>query len=127
MKKIIMSVLAVSFFTATVAFAAASPEFVPDEKFTEVKTSGVEKAWVGPDQGDDTIIIDSEGNQTTAGELRAQFNINFQEIKPDAIDQLQTLPGNEKNEIKPPDICDILPLGFFHLNSLYLLYKASFP
>lgn len=43
--------------------------------FTQVQTSGPEKAWVGEWKGDDTVIIDPLGNETTVGELKKASSV----------------------------------------------------
>lgn len=103
-KKLITGVLALSLFMATGAVAAATPvENKPEINFVEVQTSGDSKAKVGPYQGDDTIIIDSEGNQTTAGELKALTNFK-PAVDYDEINKLNSLPGNENSDNDPPTI-----------------------
>lgn len=65
--------------------AMASPETTDQfttEKFTEVQTSGTAKAKVGKYQGDNTIIIDEDGNQSTLGELKAKTNVIITDSPP---------------------------------------------
>ncbi|MEK4475200.1 hypothetical protein NSQ91_18420 [Paenibacillus sp. FSL R7-0048] len=50
--------------------AMAAPIDVDVSNLKEVQTSGPEKAWVGEWKGDDTIIVDTQGNVTTVGELK---------------------------------------------------------
>jgi hypothetical protein len=71
----------------------ASPETTDQntsEKFTEVQTSGMAKAKVGKYQGDATIIMDEEGNQSTLGELKALTNV----ILPDDTNKYGTVDNN---------------------------------
>jgi hypothetical protein len=66
------------FNVSMASVAMASPETTDQfttEKFTEVQTSGTAKAKVGKYQGDNTIVIDEEGNQFTVGELKAKTNV----------------------------------------------------
>jgi len=74
------------------SFAMASPETTDQfttEKFTEVQTSGTARAKVGKYHGDNTIIMDEEGNQSTLGELKANTNV----IIPDSPDQTVETPN----------------------------------
>ncbi|OMD98587.1 hypothetical protein BSK63_29965 [Paenibacillus odorifer] len=50
--------------------AMAAPIDVDVSNLKEVQTSGPEKVWVGEWKGDDTIIVDTQGNVTTVGELK---------------------------------------------------------
>ncbi|MBY0205704.1 hypothetical protein J2T16_004947 [Paenibacillus intestini] len=75
------------------AVAMASPETTDQhttEKFIEVQTSGTNKVKVGKFQGDNTIVMDEEGNQFTVGELKAQTNL--------------VLPENPNSNVTPPNI-----------------------
>lgn len=94
MKKILKA--AISFMLilnlgiASVAMASAeTTDQTTSEKFTEVQTSGTAKAKVGKYQGDNTIIMDEEGNQFTLGELKAQTNV----ILPGSPDQVIETPN----------------------------------
>ncbi|KAA8748217.1 hypothetical protein [Paenibacillus sp. UASWS1643] len=65
------------------------------EKFTEVQTSGTAKAKVGKFQGDNTIVIDEEGNQTTVGELKTLTNL--------------VLPDNPNADVSPKITIQLAP------------------
>lgn len=80
-KKIFKAALSCTllFNVSLASVAMASPENTDQqsttEQFTEVQTSGTAKAKVGKYQGDNTIIMDEEGNQFTLGELKAKTNV----------------------------------------------------
>lgn len=97
MKKILKTALTCTLLLnlSLASVAMASPENTENtdqfttQKFTEVQTSGTGKAKVGKWQGDDTIIMDEKGNQSTLGELKAQTNV----IIPDSPDQFIESPN----------------------------------
>ncbi|MBT2284138.1 hypothetical protein J7E78_11375 [Paenibacillus polymyxa] len=94
MKKIFKAALTCTllFNVSLASVAMASPETTNQysiEKFTEVQTSGTAKAKVGKYQGDNTIIMDEEGNQFTLGELKAKTNV----VLPDSPDQVIETPN----------------------------------
>ncbi|MGC5771018.1 hypothetical protein [Paenibacillus pabuli] len=81
MKKIFKAALTCTLlFNVSLASVAMASPINTDhqsttEQFTEVQTSGTAKAKVGKYQGDNTIIMNEEGNQFTLGELRALTNV----------------------------------------------------
>lgn len=64
------------------SIAMAKPE---NDKFTDVQTSGSEKAKIGEYKGDDTVIIDPLGNETTYGQLKGATNF----VAPEASENIE--------------------------------------
>lgn len=100
MKKIFKAALTCTllFNVSMSSVAMASPDTTDQyttEKFTEVQTSGTAKAKAGKFQGDNTIVIDEEGNQTTVGELKALTNL--------------VLPDNPNADVSPKITIQLAP------------------
>ncbi|MCL6663401.1 MULTISPECIES: hypothetical protein [Paenibacillus] len=75
MKKLFKATLICTLlFNVSMAVPETTDQFTT-EKFIEVQTSGTAKAKVSKFRGDNTIVMDEEGNQFTVGELKAQTSL----------------------------------------------------
>ncbi|OKP93118.1 hypothetical protein A3842_00270 [Paenibacillus sp. P3E] len=90
-------------FLLNISFASAvmaNPVEADRKDFKEVKTSGVEKARVGEWKGDDTVVIDSLGNESTVGELREAASF-VPTIEGDSIQDKLLAPEQKAPKLGP--------------------------